>query len=202
VAAPGQRALWFETDDEKALVGRLFGDDGRRPLGVLLLHSTQTDMRSWFPLAQRLMDRGYVVLTFDFRGFGQSDGPPDEARMPIDVAAGLEVLALSGIDRVGIVGSGAGGTAALAATFPDTVTGFAAIGSSARSEELDVREEAAEVETRALILDPPGGDGGSLADLLPDARLQRIEATDRAESDERVMTLLSGFIEDSVGEPG
>jgi dienelactone hydrolase len=42
--------------------------------GVLLLHQCNRDRNIWTPLAEQLSAAGFSVLTFDLRGFGESDG--------------------------------------------------------------------------------------------------------------------------------
>src|SRR6516225_12486629 len=53
--------------------------------GVLLLHQCNRQRRVWDALARQLAAAGINVLTFDYRGFGESGGerydklPPQEA---------------------------------------------------------------------------------------------------------------------------
>src|SRR5512144_129945 len=42
--------------------------------GILLLHQCNKDRSSWNGLAQSLAGAGFHVLTFDYRGFGESPG--------------------------------------------------------------------------------------------------------------------------------
>ena len=62
----GSRAVTFESRDGVTLEGRLFGDGST---GVVLSHMRPADQRSWFAFANRLADEGYLVLTYDFRGY-------------------------------------------------------------------------------------------------------------------------------------
>ncbi|MGL4463267.1 MAG: alpha/beta hydrolase, partial [Planctomycetia bacterium] len=39
---------------------------------VMLLHSRGRSQRDWFPFAKQLYDDGIAVVTFDFRGHGES----------------------------------------------------------------------------------------------------------------------------------
>lgn len=158
-------------------------------------------MSAWFPLAERLQDRGYMVLTFDFRGFGQSEPPRDASAMPTDVATGVEILTLYGADRIAVVGSGAGGTAAVGTDLPGTVLGVAALAAAPTFDDLDAREQAGKLEAKTLVLDPPEGGGAAIAEIVPDAQLERIDAGPTPESDERVTSLLERFIEQTIGKP-
>ena len=77
-------------------------------------------------LASALAQSGYTALTFDFRGFGASEGPkgrlvPDE--QVEDTVTAMEFLSQEGSvdpDRIGLYGTSfGGGIAALAAAFSD-----------------------------------------------------------------------------------
>ncbi len=61
----------FEATDGTPLRGHLFG---KGPTGVILAHMYPADQKSWFPLARKLAEEGYLAMTFDFRGYGESGG--------------------------------------------------------------------------------------------------------------------------------
>jgi dienelactone hydrolase len=94
--------------------------------GVLLLHQCNRDRESYEPLARRLADAGFHVLTFDFRGFGESVGgsvrdfrSQHEELWPSfdeDVDDALAFLTdLPGVDgeRIGALGASCGGSQVL-----------------------------------------------------------------------------------------
>jgi len=74
------REIEFEGDGLR-LVGTVYGIDNEtvRP-GVVLFHGA-TPLGRKLPLyrilAKKLVDKGYIVLTYDVRGFGESDDPED-----------------------------------------------------------------------------------------------------------------------------
>lgn len=78
--------------------------------GVLLLHQSNRDRRSWDGEAAQLAAAGFNTLTLDMRGFGESGGTRgDFKRMPEDVDAALEFLmSQPGVDRqvIGLGGAG------------------------------------------------------------------------------------------------
>jgi len=83
------REVDLRTGDEVGLRGTLFTHDQPGP-GILLVHQCMdgSDRRTWAARAQELAQRGYHVLTFDLRGYGESSGEwPSFATMPefIDV---------------------------------------------------------------------------------------------------------------------
>ncbi len=63
----------FTTVDGVELHGTFFPGKRSSPT-VLMLHALEEDSRkkTWISLAESLNDKGYAVLTFDFRGHGQS----------------------------------------------------------------------------------------------------------------------------------
>jgi pimeloyl-ACP methyl ester carboxylesterase len=78
--------------------------------GVLLLHQSNRDRKSWDAEAAQLAEAGFDTLTLDIRGFGESRGTRgDFKRMPEDVDTALEFLiSQPGVDRqvIGLGGAG------------------------------------------------------------------------------------------------
>ena len=78
--------------------------------GVLLLHQSNRDRKSWDGEAAQLAAAGFNTLTLDIRGFGESGGTRgDFKRMPEDVDTALEFLmSQPGVDRqvIGLGGAG------------------------------------------------------------------------------------------------
>lgn len=112
------------TEDNVTLKGTYYSADTTAP-GILLLHMCvdDTDRDSWSNLADMLVKRGFHVLSFDFRGYGQSEGDwPEFETMPEfieicrgtimkDVEASIEYLrSQDGVskDRIGIAGASCG----------------------------------------------------------------------------------------------
>ncbi len=107
------------------LAGDLFLPDGlrarERRAGIVLCHGYTGVRNLYLPdIAAILTKAGYVVLTFDYKGWGDSEGPP--ARLApysrvADVQAALTFLALqpeADRDRLGIYGTSYGGASATA----------------------------------------------------------------------------------------
>jgi pimeloyl-ACP methyl ester carboxylesterase len=78
--------------------------------GVLLLHQSNRDRRSWDGMAAQLASVGINTLTLDMRGLGESGGTRAEfERMPEDVDTALEFLmSQPGVDPhvIGLGGAG------------------------------------------------------------------------------------------------
>ncbi|MCP5095928.1 MAG: alpha/beta fold hydrolase [Chloroflexi bacterium] len=89
-AFKGETAVTFHTAGEQVefesdglmLVGTLYGAEDAKEIkpGILLVHGSTPQGRKlgmYRVMGERLAALGYVVLTIDQRGFGQSDNPPD-----------------------------------------------------------------------------------------------------------------------------
>jgi pimeloyl-ACP methyl ester carboxylesterase len=120
----GSRAVSFDAADGVRLEGRLFGDGSA---AVVLSHMRPADQASWFPFASRLADQGYLVLTYNFRGYcpggsgGCSEGDRDIGQMWRDVVGAIELVREQGAVSVSLVGASMGGTASLVAAAQDGV---------------------------------------------------------------------------------
>lgn len=114
----GSRSVSFESRDGITLEGRLFGEGST---GVVLSHMRPADQRSWFAFASRLADQGYLVLTFDFRGYcpggdgGCSQGDLQISAIWQDVLGAMDFVRSEGATTVALVGASMGGTASLVA---------------------------------------------------------------------------------------
>jgi dienelactone hydrolase len=90
---------------------------GKPGPGVLLLHQCNQDRRSWAAFANQAAGRGYHVLTMDYRGFGESEGPrftnfqeqqPVIEQWPRDIDAAFAWLTSQpGVDRLRVAVAGA-----------------------------------------------------------------------------------------------
>lgn len=128
------RQVSFPAADGVRLEGRVFGDGSS---AVVLSHMRPSDQTSWFRFAARLADAGYLVLTYDFRGYcpggegGCSQGSRDIAAMWQDVVGAIEFVRSRGATSVSLVGASMGGTASLVAASREGVDVRAVIALSA-----------------------------------------------------------------------
>lgn len=98
-------------------------DEGKGPV-VVLIHGSQSTLRTWDHVAPVLVKRGYRVVRLDMPPLGLSGPVSDEAARkltPATFVAGL--LDHLGVDRFSCVGVSSGGTTCmyLASTFPARV---------------------------------------------------------------------------------
>jgi pimeloyl-ACP methyl ester carboxylesterase len=107
--APAPRVVDLKSADGTPLKTTYFAAAKSGP-GVLLLHQSNRDRKSWDEEAAQLAAAGFNTLTLDLRGFGESGGTrSDFKRMPEDVDAALEFLmSQPGVDRQAIGLGGAG----------------------------------------------------------------------------------------------
>ncbi|KKQ35152.1 MAG: Dienelactone hydrolase [Microgenomates group bacterium GW2011_GWA2_37_6] len=100
---------------KETLRGSLFIPQGDGPFpGVVFFHGRGSSRRRYLKISKRLSEKGFIVLAFDFRGCGKSEGKFEDKtlRMGIDDArAGLEFLLeqKTDRDRIGVMGTSFGG---------------------------------------------------------------------------------------------
>jgi len=109
--APAQE-VEFSTADGIILSGHLFGSGDS---AIVLAHMYPADQTSWFDFAAELAQEGYRALTFDFRGYGESQGSKDISHIDRDLLAAVDFVVKAGAKQVVLVGASMGGTASLIA---------------------------------------------------------------------------------------
>ena len=119
VPAVTSTAVQFSTSDHITLAGQLFGQG---TTAVVCSHMLNTTQQIWINtgLPQRLAQRGYLVLTYDFRGTGQSQGQYNPSMNALDLSAAVNFVRQQGATRLVLLGASMGGTASLkvAASMP------------------------------------------------------------------------------------
>lgn len=121
------RKLYADKQSRYVTIGGLkihYKDEGPRNAPVLLMvHGSESSLRTWDVITQKLKGR-YRVVRLDLPSYGLSDGPTDEALkvlVPTDIPIG--VLDHLNVKKVTYVGVSSGGTMGmyLAARRPDMV---------------------------------------------------------------------------------
>jgi pimeloyl-ACP methyl ester carboxylesterase len=106
------------SDDGESLVAALYPPEIHPAPAVLLLHMEDRNMDDWATFASLLQETGYVAVTLDLRGHGQSTGEPNWSVMAEDVQRVWDVMLLQQqVDpqQTIIVGAGVGANLALTA---------------------------------------------------------------------------------------
>ncbi len=102
-AAP--QKVTFVTEDGVTLVGTL---TQQGPNYVILSSQHHTSQYMWQDFAQELVDRGYSVLTYDYRGNGDSQGEQNVELSVRDVVAAYQFLQARGAQAIALVGASMG----------------------------------------------------------------------------------------------
>jgi pimeloyl-ACP methyl ester carboxylesterase len=117
-ATTTREVIRFRAGDGVELVGRLWGEGD---VGVILAHgfSQGQAQDGWLPFPAVLAERGYLALTFNFRGFCDSEDC-SEGGMELgnnwrDAMAAVALLEERGAKKIFLIGASMGGLAVLRA---------------------------------------------------------------------------------------
>ncbi len=170
---PAPTAVRFTTPDGEELAGDLYGDGTR---GVVLAHMRSRDRSTWDTFARAAAADGNHVLTFDFRGYGDSSGTRDQA-LDTDLLAAIDFLRSQGATQIVVAGASMGGTAAVNVASRTDLAGAISLSAPADFLGLPALAVAADVGEPLLIVtaegDQPYADTAvELAELAPVSQLQ------------------------------
>lgn len=169
----------FEATDGTPLRGYLFG---KGPTGVILAHMYPADQKSWFPLARKLAGEGYLALTFDFRGYGESGGEKVISEIDRDLEGAYRFLGPR-VKKVFLVGASMGGTAAIRIAAENPTAGVVSLSAPMAFHGLDVRESIRKITVPCLFV-AADGDGSAAATAR--------EFNKAVKSPERLLLIVSG----------
>lgn len=93
---PGARDVTLSTSDDVPLGAWFLPPSGTCGAAVLVAHGNGGNRGDRVGLAKALGARGFGVLLFDYRGYGENPGSPSEAGLARDVRAAREFLAGTG----------------------------------------------------------------------------------------------------------
>ena len=161
----------FSTPDEVLLEGTLYGEG---PDGIVLAHMRGTDRSTWAPFAEEAAAAGFRVLTFDFRGYGGSEGERDTL-LDVDLTAAVDHLERHGVESVVVMGASMGGTAAVNVASKLDLAGIVALSAPAGFQGLSALDVASNVEEPAMFIaaaddQPYADDAAAMAAAAADTR--------------------------------
>ena len=139
----------FSTTDGVSLGGHIFGSGHS---GIVLAHMYPADQTSWFATAGELAAKGYLVLTFDFRGYGESPGTKQIDQIDKDVDAAVKEIQSLGATSLALVGASMGGTASLIVAARQPVVAVATLSAPVEFQGLSARQAVAAITTPKLFL--------------------------------------------------
>jgi len=93
--ATQQRApedVYFTSSDNVRLHGWYFHAQGEERGTILVCHGNVENLSTHVKLDLWLIDAGYNLFIFDYRGYGRSEGEPDVQGIHLDAEAALETL--------------------------------------------------------------------------------------------------------------
>ncbi len=144
----GGEHVSFTTSDGVLLRGHLYG---RGSTGVILAHMYPADQSDWTDFARVLAAHGYQALTFDFRGFTESDGQSGTEFADVDLLAAYQFLRPR-VSRIFIAGASLGSEAAILVAAREQVAGIICISTPTSFGGLDVEPVVREVRAPILFV--------------------------------------------------
>ena len=121
---------------------------------VVLAHMRPADMSSWFSLAGLLGGEGYSSITFNFRGYGNSEGAG--FAVDVDVVAAVDAAFELGARAVFVIRASMGGTGAIAAAAQRDVAGVITLSAPVEFMGVDAEAAAAQVRSGMLLVAAEG----------------------------------------------
>ena len=146
--ALGGERVSFSTSDGIVLRGHLYGTGAT---GVILAHMYPADQSDWTDFAEVLAAHGYTALTFDFRGFTESDGPLGTQFADRDLLAANQFMRPR-VSRIFIAGASLGAEAAILVAAREQVAGIICISTPVSFGGLNVEQAVRKVRAPILFV--------------------------------------------------
>ncbi len=216
---PSERVDFYS--EGTRLSGDLFLPEGLRQsekrAGIVLCHGYTGVRNLYLPdTAKALTDAGYVVLTFDYKGWGDSDGPKSRLSpygRVIDSQAALTFLGAQPMvdaDRLGIYGTSYGGATVVwtAAIDPRVKAVVSVVGighgrrwmrSVRRPDEFADLLQLAEADRVRRVMTGQSEFADRNAVLLPDRQSAELAAAARRDNPGAVGEIPLEYIDDTLG---
>ncbi|MBS1768887.1 MAG: alpha/beta fold hydrolase [Acidobacteria bacterium] len=80
----------IDTPDGVKLVGSFYKSQGPNAPALLLMHQWTANRHTYDEFAERMNQNGYAVLSFDGRGFGESNKKADGTEVKVDLDKGID----------------------------------------------------------------------------------------------------------------
>ena len=148
----------FTTEDGIDINGNIFGSGNR---WVILSHMRPTTQTSWFDFARYLADNGYIVLTYDFRGYGKSGGSQDISNIDKDLEAALDFVIRHDTEKIFLMGASMGGTASLVVSSRQTADGVISFSSPTEIDSLSAIDKVGNIDAPKLFIASKGDENAA-----------------------------------------
>jgi pimeloyl-ACP methyl ester carboxylesterase len=160
----------FKTEDGININGNIFGTGNK---WIILSHMYPTDQTSWFDFAQYLAENGYIVLTYDFRGYGKSGGSRDISNIDKDLEAAIVFISQYDSEKIFLMGASMGGTASLIVAAREYIDGVISLSSPDEMDSLSALDEVEDIDAPILFIASQGDeDAAASAESLFDMSLE------------------------------
>ena len=142
----------FEDDDGTVITlrGHFYGP--LNEVGVILSHMLPSDQSAWSEFAEELAEEGYAVVTFDFRGFGETDGEKELSKLDEDLSLVVGALRDRGKQQIFLIGASMGGTTSLVVAAREDLAGVVAVSAPAQFEDQDALAAVASITEPKLFI--------------------------------------------------
>lgn len=117
--------VYFPTSDHLQLAGWLYQKGAST--AIICSHQLAGTSADWESAAPWLAAHGFMTLTYDFRGAGESGGQFDAQKFDLDLLAALAFLHSQGAKKVILLGASLGATESLRIAAQTQVAGVIAI---------------------------------------------------------------------------
>jgi alpha/beta superfamily hydrolase len=129
------RRVTFTTEDGVKLGGTLYGSGPRAVIFSNVGDGRQID---WQPLIAPLTQRDLAVLTYDWRGLGESAGTANYLRCATDLQAAIGFLRAQGARQIVLAGASLGGIASIKQATIAELAGLVIVGSPYTVSQLEI----------------------------------------------------------------
>jgi len=158
----------FETTDGVTVRGHLYTTPGPKRRVVVLAHEFPKDQTAWRDYARELAAAGIAALTLDFRGYGETGGAREIAKIDLDLDAAVRFVKSRDYPLVYVIGASMGGTAALKVAARQDLAGVVTISSPSSIMGLDARSDLGNIREPKLFIAGGRDSAGSYVRVITD----------------------------------
>lgn len=105
------KLVHFTTQDHVRLAGLLYGHN--ETTAIVCSHMWPDSKADWFDSAPWFAAHGFMVLAYDFRGLGDSEGQQDFYKLDKDLTAAIAFVQSLGAKKIVLLGASGGGAVTL-----------------------------------------------------------------------------------------